>query len=96
MRGVYGGYFKDLILDDNFRQGVSLDDGTDLLFEDCDFVTGDLGFAATMSGLQEAPVENLCAATARPPHPRCLCAVAVLWLCCGCRPACAASRRTQA
>ena len=39
------------------------------LFEDCDFVTGDLGFAATMSGLQEAPVENLCAATARPPHP---------------------------
>ena len=51
-----------------------------LLFEDCDFVTGDLGFAATMSGLQEAPVENLCAATARPPHPRWLCAVAVLWV----------------
>ena len=49
-----------------------------LLFEDCDFVTGDLGFAAAMSGLQEAPVKNLCAATARPPHPRWLCAVAVL------------------
>ena len=30
-----------------------------ILFEDCDFVTGELGFAATMSGLKEAPVENL-------------------------------------
>lgn len=31
----------------------------DLLFEDCDFITSDLGFAATFSGLKEAPVQNL-------------------------------------
>lgn len=30
-----------------------------ILFEDCDFITGDLGYAATMSGLKEAPVLNV-------------------------------------
>jgi hypothetical protein len=27
--------------------------------QDCDFVVGDLGYAATLSGLKEAPVENI-------------------------------------
>ena len=47
MRGVYGGYFKDLILDDNFRQGISLDDGSDLLFEDCVMSNTGQGAAAS-------------------------------------------------
>ena len=31
----------------------------DLLFEDCDFVLGDLGYASAFSGLKEAPATNI-------------------------------------
>ncbi len=30
-----------------------------LLFEDCDFILGDLGYATTFSGLKEAPATNI-------------------------------------
>jgi hypothetical protein len=47
VRGVYGGHFQQLILDDNFRQGVSVDDGSDLLFEDCVMLNTGQGAAAS-------------------------------------------------
>ena len=47
VRGVYGGYFSNLILDNNFRQAVSITDGVDLLFEDCQFINTGQGAAAS-------------------------------------------------
>ena len=56
VRGVYGGLFKDLVLDDNFRQGISLTDGRDLLFEDVAMINTGQGAAAGPScGLDIEP-----------------------------------------
>jgi polygalacturonase len=37
-RGVTNGTFSGLVLDNNFRQGVSVSSGVNLLFEDCRFI----------------------------------------------------------
>ena len=46
-RGVTNGTFSGLVLDNNFRQGVSVSSGVNLLFEDCRFINTGLGAAAS-------------------------------------------------
>ena len=45
-RGVYNGHFTQLVLDNTFRQAISITDGIDLLFEDCQFINTGHGAAA--------------------------------------------------
>ena len=47
VRGLTTGHFSRLVLDDNFRQGMSIDGATDLLVEDCKFVNTGQGAAAS-------------------------------------------------